>query len=75
MYFKRLAITEFVIDISKSPNKKTLIAALNSSKAFEKFGETVPVTKEAGFASVDAKYTELTGFYFLNPTASGIATR
>merc|ERR1712210_10128 len=40
MYFKRLAITEFVIDISKSPNKKTLIPALNSSKAFEKFAES-----------------------------------
>ena len=33
------------------------------------------LVEEAGFASVDAKYTELTGFYFLNPTASGIATR
>jgi len=35
---------------------------------------TLKTVEEAGFASVDAAYTELSGFYFLNPTASGIAT-
>jgi hypothetical protein len=35
---------------------------------------TLKIIEKAGFASVDAAYTELSGFYFLNPTASGIAT-
>jgi ubiquinone/menaquinone biosynthesis C-methylase UbiE len=35
---------------------------------------TLKTIEEAGFVSVDAAYTELSGFYFLNPTASGIAT-
>lgn len=57
MYFKRLAITEFVLDIPKSPNKKALIAALNSSKAFEKFAESAwgkkLAAKKAKAASTD----------------------
>merc|ERR1711907_616916 len=46
-----------IIDISKSPNKKTLIAALNSSKAFEKFAESAwgkkLAAKKAKAASTD----------------------
>ncbi len=41
IFYKRLALTEFKLDIPKIPGKKELTAALNSSKAFEKFGETV----------------------------------
>jgi len=35
---------------------------------------TLKTVEAAGFASVDATYSELSGFYFLNPTASGLAT-
>ena len=40
IYFKRLAITEFKLDIPKIPAKKALIAALDESKAFDKFAAT-----------------------------------
>ena len=40
MYYKRLALTEFVIDIPKAPKKAALAAALKSSGAFEKFTKT-----------------------------------
>merc|ERR1712100_106399 len=38
--YKRLALTEFKIDIPKVPGKKDLIASLKSSQAFEKFAAT-----------------------------------
>lgn len=41
VYFKRMAITEFKIDISKCPDKKTLTAALNDSGVMKKFAATV----------------------------------
>ncbi|QDZ18134.1 ribosomal protein L14 [Chloropicon primus] len=39
-FFKRMALTEFKLDIGKTPAKKDLIAALNSSKAFDNFAAT-----------------------------------
>lgn len=35
---------------------------------------TLKTVKTAGFATLDAAYTDLSGFYFLNPCASGLAT-
>lgn len=35
---------------------------------------TLEAVRHAGFASVDARYYDLSGFFFLNPTVSGIAT-
>mmetsp|Transcript_17179 Transcript_17179/g.35107 ORF Transcript_17179/g.35107 Transcript_17179/m.35107 type:complete len:120 (+) Transcript_17179:81-440(+) len=40
IYYKRLAITEFKIDIPKAVDKKDLVSAVGSSKAFEKFAAT-----------------------------------
>ena len=36
---------------------------------------TLETIKAAGFSRVDAEYFELSGFYYLNPTVAGIATR
>mmetsp|Transcript_14781 Transcript_14781/g.37587 ORF Transcript_14781/g.37587 Transcript_14781/m.37587 type:complete len:123 (-) Transcript_14781:299-667(-) len=41
MYFKRLALTQFTVDIPKSPKKKVLLQSLNDSGVFAKFGATV----------------------------------
>lgn len=35
--------------------------------------DTLRAVREAPFASVDARYFDLSGFYFLNPTVAGIA--
>merc|ERR1712187_521949 len=40
IYFKRLAITEFKIDIPKTPGKKELVKSLSDSGVFEKFTKT-----------------------------------
>lgn len=36
---------------------------------------TLELIKAAGFASVEAEYMDLQGFYYLNPTVAGIAIR
>ena len=40
MYFKRLAITEFKVDIEKTPKKPELVAAIKDSGVFESFAKS-----------------------------------